>query len=1214
VREADRDKRVEELFQLAIELRRSEREGFFRRHCGDDAELRAELEALLVQDDEGTKDFLTSPVLDGEGPPTKIDGAEPTVATALPERIGRYRLIERIGEGGMGAVFLAEQESPLRREVALKVVKLGMDTEKVLARFERERQALALMDHPGIARIFDGGTTEMGRPYFVMEYVKGQAVHEFCRRHGLSVRERLSLFARVCEAVQHAHQKGIIHRDIKPTNVLVTERDGHPEPKIIDFGIARAVTRTEEETKQTRPTEVVGTSHYMSPEQADLAGANVDTRTDIYSLGVLLYELLTGVLPFDRDTLRKKSPAEIQSFLRHTDPLPPSTRLVRLEDPTTVIASSQIKDVRTLARRLSGDLDWITLKAMAREPERRYATASELAAEIERYLNDEPVFAGPPDWTYKVSKFVRRHRVGVMAGSLAVLSLIGGVIGTTWGMVAADHQAEEAKLSAKIADESADAAKASADEARAAEQRAEEERHSADEARHSAEEEREKADDARRTAEELRATAEVETRQARAVTEFLVEAISLADPEVALNPDTTLQDMLHRAGARVETTPFSPEGEATLRRAIGQAFHSLDEVKLAQEHLERALEIQDGLEDIEPEELYATTRRLSKVYEDSDSRNARDLGLRACRMATRIVRERYPEIGANLGRLLEEARRFDLGTLAERLHEIEGQLDEKLLDHEPLWLVVADAFQFMGYHLGYQYGETGSLPFLEASLRIRREQLPPKNPEIAKTSDALVKVLNQLGEHERALQLVIGSIAIYSAAYPQNHPWLLEARSLKGECLSLLGDFSEAERLLHDSYQALRETRGPESRASIDAAYRLVRHYEAERRPDEAERYREILAQGMAFGLNVTWRWDRRDAVFGPRHAELSEALEQLDRLTEELIEGKLLREIYLYRMRGVVDEIIRLRQAELPDDHPLSVIVARVLQEHTRRVMPDSPEIHRIMCDEILAVLGPHRARLTDPVAIVWKQISQLARHEGDPARAEDAVRAALEVEREVYSRCSPEAVETELLLVLCLHEQGRLEDAEPELVMTWQECIGTLGPGHTVSGRALRTLIGLYDVLEQPERAEEFLRVHLDGRRAKDTNAGRIDRYAWFAVRSDVFSEELYRLALATARRGVETAPENGSLWNTYAAALYRVERYDEVLDAIDRAMELGERTAPLDWPLRAMALHRLGRGPEAEAARERGRELVEDQRSPQVREARRLLAEADGVLSDA
>jgi len=1211
VREGDRDKRIEELFQLVIELRRSEREGFFRRHCADDPELRSELETLLVQDDEGTKDFLTSPVLDGEGPPTRIDGAEPIAATALPERIGRYRLIERIGEGGMGAVFLAEQESPLRREVALKIVKLGMDTEKVVARFERERQALALMDHPGIARIFDGGTTEMGRPYFVMEYVKGVAVHEYCRRHGLSVRERLSLFASICDAVQHAHQKGIIHRDIKPTNVLVAERDGHPEPKIIDFGIARAVTRSDEETKQTRPTEVVGTSHYMSPEQADLSGANVDTRTDIYSLGVLLYELLTGVLPFDRDTLSGKSPAEVQAFLRHTDPLPPSTRLVRLEDPTTVITGPQPKDVRSLARRLSGDLDWITLKAMAREPERRYATASELAAEIERYLNDEPVFAGPPDWTYKVSKFVRRHRVGVGAGSLAMLGLIGGVIGTTVGMLEADHQAEEARLSAEVADESAEAAKASADEARAAEQRAEDERHKADAERHTAEEEREKADVARRSAEELRDTAETEARQARAVTEFLVEAITLADPEVALNPNATLQDMLHRAGARVETTPLSPEGEATLRRAIGQAFHSLDEVELAQMHLERALEIQDGLVDIELEELYTTTRRLSKVYEDSDSRDARDLGLRACTLATRIVGERYPEIGANLRRLLEDAKRFDLGTLAERLHEIEGQLDEELTETEPLWLVVADAFQFMGYHLGYQFGETGSLPFLEASLRIRREQLPPTHPEIAKTSDALAKVVSQLGQHERALRLVDGSIAIYSAAYPEGHPWLLEARSLKGECLSLLGDFAQAERLLYDSHQALLETRGPESRASIDATYRLVRHYEAERRPDEAEHYREILAQGMAFGLNATWRWDRRAAVFGPRHAELSDALERLDRLQVELLEGKLLREVYLYRLRAVVEEIISLRQAELPDDHPLSVIVARVLQEHARRAVPDSPQLHRIMCDEVLTVLGPHRARLTDPVATVWKQIAQIARHEGDPARAEDAVRAALEVEREVYSRCSPEAVETELQLVLCMHEQGRLEDAEPELVITWQECIETLGPGHAVSGRALRTLIGLYDILETPERAEEFLHVHLDGRRSKDTNAGRIDRYTWFAVRSDVFGDELYRLALATARRGVETAPENGSLWNTYAAALYRTQRYEEVLAAIDHATELSDQTAPLDWPLRAMALQRLGRVEEARAALERGRELLKGRRPAQALESRRLLAEAEAVL---
>jgi len=359
-------------------------------------------------------DRLVARVLESVEP---VKPAEPTISleawTAQPGgRIGDYRLLDILGEGGMGVVYRAEQERPIRRQVALKVVKPGMDTKQVMARFEAERQALALLDHPNIARVYHAGTTEGGRPYFVMELVTGVPITEHCDRHKLSIKERLELFLQVCDAVQHAHQKGIIHRDIKPSNILVTMQDQHGVPKIIDFGIAKAVTQPlTERTLYTEQGQFVGTPEYMSPEQAEPTLQGIDTRTDVYSLGVVLYELLAGVLPFDAERLREGGPEHIRRIIREEDPKTPSTRLHRISGETsTKVATLRRTDVRTLGRRLRGDLDWITLKAMEKDPNRRYATAHALAEDIQRHLHDEPVTAGSPGVLYRTRKLLYRHR------------------------------------------------------------------------------------------------------------------------------------------------------------------------------------------------------------------------------------------------------------------------------------------------------------------------------------------------------------------------------------------------------------------------------------------------------------------------------------------------------------------------------------------------------------------------------------------------------------------------------------------------------------------------------------------------------------------------------------------------------------------------------------------------------------------------------------
>jgi eukaryotic-like serine/threonine-protein kinase len=335
--------------------------------------------------------------------------------------IGPYHLLELIGQGGMGEVWLAEQKHPIRRRVALKLIKTGMDTREVVARFESERQALALMDHPAIAKVFDAGSTAQGRPYFVMEYVAGIPITTYCDKHRLTTRERLGLFVHVCEGVQHAHQKAIIHRDLKPSNILVAEVDGKPGPKIIDFGVAKAISqRLTAQTMFTRVGAMLGTPEYMSPEQADPAGEDVDTRTDVYSLGVVLYELLVGAVPLE---IRKLSFEEMLRKLREEDAPRPSTKLRTSGEQSTTTAQNRRTEPTTLSRQLRGDLDAITLKALEKDRARRYGTPSEVAADIGRYLRNEPVIARPASMRYRVRKYIRRHRVGVSVAAGLVLLL-----------------------------------------------------------------------------------------------------------------------------------------------------------------------------------------------------------------------------------------------------------------------------------------------------------------------------------------------------------------------------------------------------------------------------------------------------------------------------------------------------------------------------------------------------------------------------------------------------------------------------------------------------------------------------------------------------------------------------------------------------------------------------------------------------------------------
>ena len=521
-----------DLFDEVCELPAAEQERLLAERCAGDAELRAEVELLLDADRESASG-LEAPALDD----FHLDRAVGDTRAALESVgsvLGSYRLVEELGTGGFGTVFLAEQEGPLRRQVALKVVKPGMDTREVLARFDTERRALALMNHRNIARVYDAGATPSGRPYFVMELVRGERITHYADRANLSVRERLELFGQVCAAIQHAHQKGILHRDVKPSNVLVTEEEGEPVVKVIDFGIARAVEQSvDDATLVTAVHGAVGTPEYMSPEQTGLEGQDVDTRSDVYSLSVLLYELLVGATPFERRRSERSSYTALQRAIREEEAVRPSKR-----------AQQEGGASRQLLRQLRGDLDWVVMRGLEKDRARRYETVAALADDLERFLNHEPVSATPPSGAYRLAKFARRNRVGIAVGAALLAGLV--VAGSGWRRALDERDQKSAALDAK-------------DEA---------------------------------LGEKVAALAEkdVALEEALAATDFLADAIAAANPEEQ-DKDMTVRALLDVTAPRIgETFVDAPSVAARLHEAVGEAYYSLTLYEEGLEHFAQALE------------------------------------------------------------------------------------------------------------------------------------------------------------------------------------------------------------------------------------------------------------------------------------------------------------------------------------------------------------------------------------------------------------------------------------------------------------------------------------------------------------------------------------------------------------------------------------------------------------------------------------------------
>ncbi|MFN0131648.1 MAG: tetratricopeptide repeat protein [Phycisphaerales bacterium] len=980
--------KVKAIFGEAIELPEGERAGYLERACRGDRRLLERVESLL-RSAEGDDPFLRGPTVDPDGESRRFRGSDPS--EMMGTVIGPYRIVGVLGEGGFGTVHLAEQESPVRRRVALKIIKRGMDTSAVVARFERERQALALMDHPNIAKVFDAGATDSGRPFFAMEYVEGEAITHYCDRRRLSLKERLRLFQQVCAAVQHAHGKGIIHRDIKPSNVLVSERDGGHQARVIDFGIAKATDRSEvERAAFTELRQMIGTPEYMSPEQAE-GSSDIDTRTDVYSLGVLLYELLTGVTPFEGKRLRSAAYGEIQRIIAEEEPPRPSTRVGTAEKQLPSVAANRGTEARRLQSAIRGELDWIVMRALEKDRSRRYETASELEAEIGRFLAGQPVMAGPASAGYRLRKFARRNRTGVIAAGLVVASLVIGLIGT------ATFAVRESAMRAKA----------------------------------------EKAETLARTrAEELAKAEALATKRADEldeVSKFQAAQLSGIDPEsFGASVRTALVEDTRRGLEKANLPPEEVERNLEALRTLlargnitSVALRALDETLFA-----RSIEAINEQFKNQP----ILRARLLQILADTAS----TLGLleRAEEPQNEALAIRDRELGAEhpetLVSLINKAELLRArGKIAEAgpIYEKVCEVSRRVLgnDHRTTLTAVLNLGAYRGSQGRFDEAEALGTEAVEMSRRVHGAE----HAETAGAISNLAFIYRERNQIDKAVAAMREALAIRRKASGEWHPDTLASLNNLGFMLQDADKPEQAEALYRQSLEGYRRVYGEDHPKSLLAVNNIASSLRAQGKPEEAEGlFRES--------------YDRRLRLLGADHSDTIDSMGSLAAVLKDL--GRFDEAGPLY------EQAYECRKRMLGPEHPKTLQSMANLGGYLDSIerLDEAEPYVRGAYEARARTLGPEHA----DTMISQNNLAFLYFRKKMYAEAEPLFRDVLEKRRRLLPPGASRTLTSLNNLGVILRDMGRLDEAAEMLAEALGGRRKTLGPTHPTTIDSLHAM----------------------------------------------------------------------------------------------------------------------------------------------------------------